>query len=63
MSAPDTDLKKQEKRHFGPLLGISAGLVLAIVLIGAFVFTQVSPPEGEEAEAVETAPAATVESD
>jgi hypothetical protein len=58
MSAPDTNLKKQEKRHAGPLIGISAGILLVIVLITGFIFLQVSPPEDDAA----TGEAAVIES-
>ncbi len=36
MSAPDTDLKKQERRHRGPLWGILA--VLVLVAVGFFAY-------------------------
>ncbi len=36
MSAPDTNLEKQKRRHWGPLLGIALAIVLAGGL--AFVF-------------------------
>lgn len=39
MSAPDTDLNKQVRRHRGPIYGITLGLIfVAIVTIGAFVW-------------------------
>ena len=38
MSAPQTNIEKQEKRHAGPLIGITAGLILAAVLLVAFIF-------------------------
>ncbi|MGR3492942.1 MAG: hypothetical protein ACU0DW_12870 [Shimia sp.] len=37
MSAPDTNLEKQEKRHWGSLLGIKAVLVYAAILLAIFV--------------------------
>ena len=37
MSAPDTDLKKQKKRHFGPLAGIGAVLLLVLILFLAYL--------------------------
>lgn len=33
MSAPDTDLQKQERWHKGPLIGMAAGIVFAGVVI------------------------------
>jgi hypothetical protein len=48
MSAPDTNLDKQKKRHWGPLVGMGAGIALAAVLIVAFlVFMADGPGEGE----------------
>ncbi len=37
MSAPDTNLEKQEKRHKGPLIGMGLGVVFAIVVIAFLV--------------------------
>ncbi|NIY72492.1 hypothetical protein HCZ30_08590 [Marivivens donghaensis] len=36
MSAPDTNLKKQEKRHSGPLIGM--GIAVAIVVVVFFAW-------------------------
>ncbi|MEM7709429.1 MAG: hypothetical protein AAF264_01495 [Pseudomonadota bacterium] len=58
MSAPDTNIKKQEKRHAGPLIGIGAGVVFAGILLFAFLSFQVDPAE---TEAGEEAPAAATE--
>jgi heme A synthase len=33
MSAPQTNMGRQEKRHRGPLLGIAAALILALALV------------------------------
>jgi hypothetical protein len=58
MSAPDTDLEKQRKRHRGPIVGITLGLVLvAIVALAAFVFPGIplddqAAPDGEPTETV-----------
>ncbi|MEM7490543.1 MAG: hypothetical protein AAF390_15600 [Pseudomonadota bacterium] len=52
MSAPDTNLKKQEKRHAGPLIGIGAGLVFAAILLFTFLTFQADPvADGEPDEA------------
>lgn len=37
MSAPNTNLNKQAKRHKGPLLGMIAAVVLAVVLLVWFL--------------------------
>jgi hypothetical protein len=52
MSAPDTDIKKQEKRHAGPLIGMAGGLLLAAILIFAFLSYQVDPVEDGEPEVI-----------
>ena len=46
MSAPDTNLEKQKKRHAGPIIGITAGLVFACI-IGIAVMMMTAPPQGE----------------
>jgi hypothetical protein len=56
MSAPDTNLKKQEKRHAGPLIGIAGGLVLATIFLIAFLSFQVDPVEDGEAEMIDGVP-------
>ena len=33
MTAPDTNTKKQAKRHRGPLIGMAAGVGVALVLL------------------------------
>lgn len=39
MSAPHTNLEKQQRRHRGPIYGITAGLVfVALIAIAAFVW-------------------------
>ncbi|WP_371154220.1 hypothetical protein [Jannaschia sp. 2305UL9-9] len=54
MSAPDTNLDRQKKRHAGPLIGIGAGVIFAIILIFAYV-TYLAEPAGEgEADVVES---------
>lgn len=73
MSAPDTDLEKQQKRHRGPIWGITLGLVfVAILALGAFVWPGVpldrqAAPDGAPTEVTEdgnaTASPAIVDSD
>ncbi|MGB3554981.1 MAG: hypothetical protein WBA25_10110 [Jannaschia sp.] len=50
MSAPDTNIEKQKKRHAGPLIGIGAGVVFAAILLFAFLSFQAGPVEDGEAE-------------
>ena len=39
MSAPDTNIEKQEKRHRGPLYGMKIVVAIALILmIGLFFF-------------------------
>ena len=54
MSAPQTNIEKQEKRHAGPLIGITAGIVLAVVLLLAFIFFNTGPVDEGNADAVES---------
>lgn len=56
MSAPQTNLEKQRKRHLGPLLGIAFGLSLAVLLaVSAFMVPgvprdqQAAPPVAQTA--------------
>lgn len=58
MTAPNTDVEKQAKRHAGPLIGISIGLIVVIVLFVVFTgndevaeedATQIAPAEAEAA--------------
>ena len=53
MSAPKTDLEKQEKRHRGPLRGmaivVAFALVLLVVLI-TFISANGNEPEGSETQ-------------
>ncbi|CUH25517.1 hypothetical protein JSE7799_00698 [Jannaschia seosinensis] len=52
MSAPQTDLEKQEKRHYGPLIGIAAGVLLALVLLVSMIFYVATPEEVSEPDRV-----------
>ncbi len=54
MSAPDTNIEKQKRRHKGPLIG----LVVAILALG-LIFGY-STLIGNDAQAVDPAPAAPV---
>ena len=39
MSAPDTNIEKQKKRHAGPLVGIAAGIAFVAVLLVIYLVT------------------------
>ncbi|MEM7644364.1 MAG: hypothetical protein AAF366_17840 [Pseudomonadota bacterium] len=43
MTAPDTNLKKQKKRHAGPLIGFVAVVVFAGIILFAFLTFQADP--------------------
>ncbi|MFN4171084.1 MAG: hypothetical protein ACK4GW_04965 [Pseudorhodobacter sp.] len=52
MSAPQTNIKRQQRRHRGPLIGITAGLTFVVLLaLGYFWYSgsqdtiQDAPPE------------------
>ena len=49
MSAPDTNIEKQKRRHFGPLWGIA--LVLAVAGVAIFAVPLWSPEVEDEAAA------------
>ncbi|MEM9798527.1 MAG: hypothetical protein AAF919_18705 [Pseudomonadota bacterium] len=55
MSAPDTNVEKQEKRHAGPLIGIAAAVVFGLILVTAYTTLMVQPVEDGEPEAAATA--------
>ena len=49
MSAPDTDLEKQQRRHRPALAGMGLAVILAAVLLALFVgwlFVGTDGPEG-----------------
>ena len=46
MSAPDTNIEKQQKRHYGPLWGIAA--VLVFVGLGIFAIPAATDEVSEE---------------
>ena len=61
MSAPNTNLEKQQKRHAGPIIGILAALAfVGVILLGYTFFIATpaddSPDTTPASEAVPTAP-------
>ena len=50
MSAPDTNIEKQQKRHYGPLWGITA--VLIVVAIGIFAVPAATDEVSEEVSTI-----------
>lgn len=51
MSAPDTNVEKQSRNHWGPLFGISAVLVFVGVLFAAYMGLIWEPVAEDPAEA------------
>jgi hypothetical protein len=52
MSAPDTNIDTQTRRHAAPLIGIVLSLTLAIALLTAFLAYNIEPAGGGEADLV-----------
>ncbi|KQI69494.1 hypothetical protein AN189_03565 [Loktanella sp. 3ANDIMAR09] len=53
MSAPKTDLDKQEKRHRGALTGIGTVVIFALLLLAGLLFllsADGNEPEGAEVQ-------------
>ncbi|MCB5197661.1 hypothetical protein SAMN05428995_102102 [Loktanella sp. DSM 29012] len=53
MSAPKTDLDKQEKRHRGALTGIGTVVIFALLLLATLLFflsADGNEPEGAEVQ-------------
>lgn len=60
MSAPNTNLDKQKKRHKGPLAGMGAVVILAIVLLMGlltYIAYQGNEPRDASDDPAATAPA------
>ena len=56
MSAPNTNVEKQSKRHAGPLIGMAGGVILALIFIGAMLFFLVSDGEAPRDDAATVQP-------
>ena len=53
MSAPNTNIEKQAKKHKGPLIGMAAALIWGGVLLSALIVWTVykgGSPEGAETQ-------------
>ena len=50
MSAPETNIEKQQQRHYGPLWGM--GVVLIIVAIGVVLVPALTEEVSEEASTI-----------
>lgn len=65
MSAPDTNVETQAKRHFGPIIGIASAVVFVGIILIAYLFFIVSPEDNTPdttptGEAVQTDGTATI---
>ncbi|SEM52552.1 hypothetical protein SAMN04488003_101420 [Loktanella fryxellensis] len=54
MSAPQTNLDKQEKQHRGPLRGMALVVVFALLLLGGFMLWTSSSSDGIEGADTQT---------
>ncbi len=57
MSAPDTNVKKQERRHKVPLMGMKSVVVFAALALIALVFYTVLQTEDTGEETIDRLPA------
>lgn len=56
MSAPDTNIEKQESRHKGPLLGMPAAVAVSVVVfLGVIAWVALAEPRTETAVEATTA--------
>lgn len=55
MSAPDTNVEKQSRNHWGPLTGMAGGLIFVGILFIAYM-TVMWEPAADEAETTTPAP-------
>lgn len=62
MSAPDTNLKKQGRRHRGPLIGIAVALTVGSLLLLWLIVRVFSDAPGPNGEQAPTPPAAATSS-
>ncbi len=57
MSAPDTDIDKQKRRHWAPLLGSALVAIFAVAMIAWWAFEQSAKAPGPDTAVETTAPA------
>lgn len=57
MSAPDTNVERQKRRHIVPLIGIGIAAVFGVVLIVYWIFEEVSAADPVTQDEVTEAPA------
>jgi len=53
MTAPDTKLERQKRRHRGPLIGIGIAVIFGVGMMMLWLFGAVSdapPPDGVESQ-------------
>lgn len=53
MSAPDTNVKTQQKRHIGPLVGIGAAVAFAALLLAGYLAIIAERGDAPEGAAVQ----------
>lgn len=58
MAQPDTNVEKQVRRHAGPLIGISAVLVLVLIALIWWLASAFSGPDPSEPSSTVEVPAA-----
>ncbi len=57
MSAPDTNVEKQERRHKTPLTALKGSVVIAVLLLVGFMFyTAAQSGDGQDAAITDTVP-------
>ncbi|ROU00261.1 hypothetical protein [Histidinibacterium lentulum] len=64
MSAPETDLKKQERRHWPPLVGMAIGVIFALGLLTLLIIwmaAQGNEPGEDERTPIDLPPGATIQ--
>lgn len=57
MSAPQTNVERQKRRHFIPLIGIALVTVFAVILIVYWLFEEVSQADPQSPEDTTEVPA------
>lgn len=60
MSAPDTNVERQKRRHIVPLIGIGIAAVFGVVLIVYWIFEEVAASDPVTQDEVIEAPATAI---